>query len=46
MFDYPFGTGALPLIIRAVVSQEGLALRLDPNFRSSLLPIHMWPVDC
>ena len=34
MFDYPFRVPArFALIIRAVVSQEGLALRLDPNFR-------------
>jgi predicted unusual protein kinase regulating ubiquinone biosynthesis (AarF/ABC1/UbiB family) len=33
MFDYPFRVPArFALIIRAVVSQEGLALRLDPNF--------------
>mgnify|MGYP001359352325 CR=1 FL=1 len=34
MFDYPFRVPArFALIIRAVVSQEGLALRLDPTFR-------------
>ncbi|MCP9773180.1 AarF/ABC1/UbiB kinase family protein [Synechococcus sp. Tobar12-5m-g] len=34
MFDYPFRVPArFALIIRAVVSQEGLALRLDPSFR-------------
>ena len=34
MFDYPFRVPArFALIIRAVVSQEGLALRLDPQFR-------------
>ncbi len=34
MYDYPFRVPArFALIIRAVVSQEGLALRLDPNFR-------------
>ena len=34
MFDYPFRVPArFALIIRAVVSQEGLALRLDPKFR-------------
>ncbi|MCP9848400.1 AarF/ABC1/UbiB kinase family protein [Cyanobium sp. Morenito 9A2] len=34
MFDYPFRVPArFALIIRAVVSQEGLALRLDPAFR-------------
>ena len=34
MFDYPFRVPArCALIIRAGVSQEGLALRLDPNFR-------------
>jgi hypothetical protein len=34
MFDYPFRVPArFALIIRAVVSQEGLALRLDPGFR-------------
>ena len=34
MFEYPFRVPArFALIIRAVVSQEGLALRLDPNFR-------------
>jgi len=34
MFDYPFRVPArFALIIRAVVSQEGLALRLDPEFR-------------
>ena len=34
MFDYPFRVPArFALIIRAVVSQEGLALRLDPDFR-------------
>ncbi len=34
MFDYPFRVPArFALIIRAVVSQEGLALRLDPNFK-------------
>ena len=33
MFDYPFRVPArFALIIRAVVSQEGLALRLDPDF--------------
>ena len=34
MFDYPFRVPArFALIIRAVISQEGLALRLDPNFK-------------
>ncbi len=34
MFDYPFRVPArFALIIRAVVSQEGLAMRLDPEFR-------------
>ncbi len=34
MFDYPFRVPArFALIIRAVVSQEGLALSLDPNFK-------------
>ena len=34
MFDYPFRVPArLALIIRAVISQEGLALRLDPDFK-------------
>ena len=34
MFNYPFRVPArFALIIRAVVSQEGLALRLDPSFR-------------
>ncbi len=34
MYDYPFRVPArFALIIRAVVSQEGLALRLDPNFK-------------
>ena len=34
MFDYPFRVPArFALIIRAVVSQEGLALRLDPKFK-------------
>jgi predicted unusual protein kinase regulating ubiquinone biosynthesis (AarF/ABC1/UbiB family) len=34
MFDYPFRVPArFALIIRAVVSQEGLAIRLDPGFR-------------
>jgi predicted unusual protein kinase regulating ubiquinone biosynthesis (AarF/ABC1/UbiB family) len=34
MFDYPFRVPArFALIIRAVVSQEGLAMRLDPGFR-------------
>ena len=34
MFDYPFRVPArFALIIRAVVSQEGLALRLDPDFK-------------
>ena len=34
MFDYPFRVPSrFALIIRAVVSQEGLALRLDPQFR-------------
>ncbi|WP_320668032.1 AarF/ABC1/UbiB kinase family protein [Prochlorococcus sp. MIT 1307] len=34
MFDYPFRVPArFALIIRAVVSQEGLALKLDPNFK-------------
>jgi predicted unusual protein kinase regulating ubiquinone biosynthesis (AarF/ABC1/UbiB family) len=34
MFDYPFRVPArFALIIRAVVSQEGLAMRLDPDFR-------------
>ncbi|MEB3240788.1 MAG: AarF/ABC1/UbiB kinase family protein [Synechococcus sp.] len=33
MFEYPFRVPArFALIIRAVVSQEGLALRLDPSF--------------
>ena len=34
MYDYPFRVPArFALIIRAVVSQEGLALRLDPGFK-------------
>ena len=34
MYDYPFRVPArFALIIRAVVSQEGLAMRLDPEFR-------------
>jgi predicted unusual protein kinase regulating ubiquinone biosynthesis (AarF/ABC1/UbiB family) len=34
MYNYPFRVPArFALIIRAVVSQEGLALRLDPSFR-------------
>ena len=34
MYAYPFRVPArFALIIRAVVSQEGLALRLDPSFR-------------
>ncbi len=34
MFDYPFRVPArFALIIRAVVSQEGLALTLDPSFK-------------
>ncbi len=34
MYDYPFRVPArFALIIRAVVSQEGLAMRLDPDFR-------------
>ena len=34
MYDYPFRVPArFALIIRAVVSQEGLAMRLDPSFR-------------
>ena len=34
MFEYPFRVPArFALIIRAVVSQEGLALRLDPDFK-------------
>ncbi|MEB3351551.1 MAG: AarF/ABC1/UbiB kinase family protein [Cyanobacteriota bacterium] len=34
MFDYPFRVPArFALIIRAVVSQEGLAIRLDPGFK-------------
>ncbi len=34
MFDYPFRVPArFALIIRAVVSQEGLALRLNPDFK-------------
>ncbi len=34
MFNYPFRVPArFALIIRAVVSQEGLALKLDPNFK-------------
>ena len=34
MFEYPFRVPArFALIIRAVVSQEGLAMRLDPSFR-------------
>ena len=34
MFDYPFRVPArFALIIRAVISQEGLALRLDPEFK-------------
>ncbi len=34
MFDYPFRVPArFALIIRAVVSQEGLALKLDPQFK-------------
>lgn len=34
MYDYPFRVPArFALIIRAIVSQEGLALRLDPDFR-------------
>ncbi len=34
MFDYPFRVPArFALIIRAIVSQEGLALSLDPNFK-------------
>ncbi len=34
MYDYPFRVPAqFALIIRSVVTQEGLALTLDPNFR-------------
>ncbi len=34
MYDYPFRVPSrFALIIRAVVSQEGLALRLDPKFK-------------
>ena len=34
MYDYPFRVPSrFALIIRAVVSQEGLALRLDPQFK-------------
>ncbi len=34
MFDYPFRVPArFALIIRAVVSQEGLAIKLDPKFK-------------
>ncbi|KGG12245.1 MULTISPECIES: ABC1 kinase family protein [Prochlorococcus] len=34
MFEYPFRVPArFALIIRAVVSQEGLALKLDPSFK-------------
>ena len=34
MFDYPFRVPArFALIIRAIISQEGLALKLDPNFK-------------
>jgi hypothetical protein len=34
MYDYPFRVPArFALIIRAVVSQEGLAMRLDPDFK-------------
>lgn len=34
MYSYPFRVPArFALIIRAVVSQEGLAMRLDPSFR-------------
>ena len=34
MYDYPFRVPSrFALIIRAVVSQEGLALRLDPEFK-------------
>ena len=34
MFDYPFRVPArFALIIRAVISQEGLAIRLDPKFQ-------------
>ena len=34
MFDYPFRVPArFALIIRAVISQEGLAIRLDPDFK-------------
>jgi len=34
MYDYPFRVPArFALIIRALVSQEGVALRLDPGFR-------------
>ena len=34
MYDYPFRVPArFALIIRAVVSQEGMAMRLDPDFR-------------
>ena len=34
MFDYPFRVPArFALIIRAVISQEGLAIKLDPNFQ-------------
>ncbi len=34
MYDYPFRVPArFALIIRAVVSQEGLALKLDPSFK-------------
>jgi predicted unusual protein kinase regulating ubiquinone biosynthesis (AarF/ABC1/UbiB family) len=34
MFDYPFRVPAkFALIIRSVVTQEGLALTLDPNFK-------------
>ena len=34
MFDYPFRVPArFALIIRAVISQEGLAIKLDPDFQ-------------
>ena len=34
MYSYPFRVPSrFALIIRAVVSQEGLALRLDPEFK-------------
>jgi len=47
MYEYPFRVPAsFALIIRSLVTQEGLALSLNPDFKIVDVPIPMWPVAC